>query len=124
MTDDVAYNSLGEKGRDLVSDINIRRSLSILYAHDYALIKHIEQIDRDFILLSLQPYYSKNFKDFNLFQSATPIDYDEISQDPVYIGNLEWLRDNRILSSSRYQKIKDNVETLIISLNEKIQKNE
>lgn len=121
LSDDVAYNSLGERGRELVSDIDIRRELSILYAHDYAFIKQLEDIDRDNLLFNLQPYYVKNFRDFKLFHSATPIDYEDLRQDPVYMGYLEWLRGNRIHTVIRYKEIKDQVETLVVLMEKEIQ---
>lgn len=121
LSDDVAYNSLGERGRELISDIHIRSKLSTLYAHDYAYIKQLEGVDRDNLLFNLQPYYVENFRDFNLFRSATPIDYENLRQDQVYIGYLEWLRDNRIYSVSRYKQIKDRVENLLMLMEKAIQ---
>lgn len=82
LSDDVAYNSLGERGRELISNLDIRSKLSTLYAHDYAYIRHLEAVDRDNLLFNLQLYYVENFQDFILFQSATPIDYEDLRQDP------------------------------------------
>lgn len=121
LSDDVAYNSLGERGRELISDIDIRSELSTLYAHDYAFIKKLEGIDRDNLLFNLQPYYVENFRDFIQFKSATPINYEDLRQDPVYIGYLEWLRENRIYTISRYKEINDQVETLVMLMEEEIQ---
>lgn len=121
LSDDVAYNLLKQRGRELVSDVNIRSKLSTLYAHDYAFIKQLEEIDRDNLLYNLQPYYARNFKNFDLFISATPRDYEGLRQDPFYIGNLEWLKGNRIATLSRYKKIKGQVEELITSMEEVIQ---
>lgn len=118
LSDDVAYNSLGERGRELISDLKIRSELSTLYAHDYAFIKQIEGIDRDYLLFNLQPYYVRNFKNFIMFQSATPIDYEDLRQDEVYIGNLEWLKGNRDYSVSSYKKIQERIETLVNSMEE------
>lgn len=121
LSDDVGYNSLGERGRELISDTDIRSELSTLYAHDYAFIKQLEGIDRDNLLFNLQPYYVENFRDFILFESATPINYEDLRQDPVYMGYLEWLRENRIYTVSRYKEIKDQVEKLVLLMEEEIQ---
>ncbi|MGY5851383.1 DUF6090 family protein [Salegentibacter sp. F14] len=121
LSDDVAYNLLGERGRELISDINIRSKLSTLYAHDYSFIKELEEVDRDYLLFNLQPYYAKNFKEFKLFQSATPRDYDDLRQDQFYIGSLEWLKGNRIHTVERYKQVKAKVKNLVVAMERVIQ---
>lgn len=98
LSDNVAYNSLESKGRQLVTNDSIRSMLSTLYAHDYGFIKELEIIDNENLLINIKPYYTRNFKEFRLFITATPINYTFILTDPTYIGELEWIRDNRFHS--------------------------
>jgi len=122
LSDNVAYNTLEKKGRQLITDINIRSELSTLYAHDYAFIKELEEIDRDNLLFNLQPYYTENFKEFILFQTATPINYEDLRNDFDYLGKLEWVRDNRKYTVARYGLIKNRVEDLVLVIEQEIEK--
>lgn len=109
LSDDAAYSSLGNKGRELVSNDSIRATLSVLYAHDYGFIKQIEKLDNKTISEIFMPYYSEHFRDFRLFESATPIDYEYLLKDSRYVGYLEWWISNRLHTTSRYDLIQNKV---------------
>lgn len=120
LTDDAAYNNLQDKGRHLVTNDSIRADLSILYAHDYKFIAALEEIDSQNLLLHLKPFYTRHFKNFKLFKNAEPINYDYLIEDPEYISQLEWIRDNRIYTVSRYKTIKNNVGNIIDMLDKEL----
>ena len=120
LTDDAAYNNLQDKGRHLVTNDSIRAKLSKLYAHDYKFIVALEEIDSQNLLLHLKPYYTRHFKNFSLFKNAEPRNYDFLIEDPEYISQLEWIRDNRRYTVYRYKTIKDKVENIIGMLDEEL----
>lgn len=120
LTDDAAYNNLQDKGRQLITNDSIRAQLSILYAHDYKYIVALEEIDSQNLLFNLKPYYTRHFKNFSLFRSAEPRNYEHLIEDPIYISNLEWIRDNRIYTVSKYRAIKQKVENIINMLDEEL----
>lgn len=120
LTDDAAYNNLQDKGRYLVTNDSIKAQLSILYAQDYKYITALEEIDGQNLLFNLKPYYTRHFKNFSLFRNAKPRNYDYLIEDPVYISQLEWIRDNRIFTVYRYKTIKRKVEKIISMLDEEL----
>jgi hypothetical protein len=120
LTDDAAYNNLQDKGRHLVTNDSIRANLSILYAHDYKFIVALEEIDNQNLLFHLKPFYTQHFKNFRLFRSAKPRNYNYLIKDPEYISQLEWIRDNRIYTVSRYKTIKNKVENILDLLDEEL----
>ncbi len=113
LSDDAAYSSLQNYGRDLISNETLKKKLSLLYAHDYAYIKEIEQIDSETLTHIFLPFYSRHFKDFRLFGTATPIDYTFLLKDPRYLGHLEWWQSARLYTTSRYRTINKKVNELI-----------
>ena len=121
LSDDAAYTSLQVFGRELISNEDIRKELSVLYAHDYKFVKELEEIDADMLTVTLQPFYSKHFRDFRLFQSATPIDYIFLLNDPQYLGHLEWWRSNRLYTNSRYNLIREKVDEIISLIDKQLE---
>lgn len=120
LSDDNAYNSLQNYGREIISNDSLRSKLAILYAHDYAFIKKLEEVDNLTLTNHFQPYYFKHFKDFKLFETATPRDYSFLVHDSKYIEMLEWWKSSRIYSTTRYNLIDKKVRDIIQMIDEEL----
>lgn len=124
LSDHAVYTSLQNYGRELISNNSIRNRLSVLYAHDYAYIKKLEELDAQTLIHIFQPFYSAHFKEFRLFETATPINYALLLNNPEYVSNLEWWRSNRLYTTSRYDTISEKVTDLLNLINLELQARE
>lgn len=115
-----AYETLTEKGRELITNDSLRSGLATLYTRDYVYLKHIEKIDFDHLVHNVAPYYSKTFKDFRFGSNATPVDYESLLKDYYFFGLMEWLRTNREFLIAQYEETESKVKHLLQVLEEGI----
>lgn len=115
------YETLTYKGREIISNNELRLGLASLYSHDYKYLKKVEEIDYNHLVNNVVPYYSRNFKNFQFGQSATPVDYNKLMNDDFYFGLLEWLKTDRIFLLQRYEGTRKKVSKLIAMIDEEIE---
>lgn len=115
-----AYETLTNKGRELITNDSLRTSLASLYAHDYTYLKKVEKIDFDHMVNNVAPYYSSHFKDFHFAITATPVDYEALKNDNYFLGLLEWLRADREILLARYYVTKEKIENLLRLLEKEV----
>lgn len=120
LSDNMVYRSLEVSGRALISSNTIRKAASVLYAHDYAFIKQLEQIDNELLNSFFRPYYGRHFYDHRMFVSSTPRDPSFVLNDPVFEGNLEWWISGKKMIVPRYNNLAGKVEDLIAKLDQEL----
>lgn len=114
-------NDLADINRNLVSNNAISSQLATTHSYNYELIKTIDKIDMDHVKDKVMPYYGEHFKEFKLFQTAPPIDYDFLLIDPYYKGLLEWLNSNREITIPQYIATKAKIEELLGLIEEELE---
>lgn len=115
-----AYETLTEKGRELITHDSLRSGLATLYTRDYVYLKHVEKIDFDHLVHNVAPYYSKTFKNFRFGSNATPVDYESLLKDQYFFGLMEWLRTNREFLIAQYKETEIKVKNFLQILEEEI----
>jgi hypothetical protein len=97
-----AHEALASVGLQIVSDNDLRLRIARLFSEQYKVMNMNNDIDMDMNLEVFRPYYLHNFRDLRFKQSATPINYDRLVDDPYYANIVDYrrivLRANRITS--------------------------
>lgn len=111
------YESLKSQGLDLVSDNELRSDIVRVYERTYARLEESRDAERRIIIDLLEPYFLKHFEDMRFNQSATPLDYDALLDDPQFLNLIDYrlqvTRQNQIPTYERAVKeIRQLVEDL------------
>lgn len=87
---DGAYESLKSLGIDLVGDPALRTAITDVYEVQYHLLEDIANIEENVLWEVLRPYYMTHFRDLRFGQSATPLDYQQVVNDPYYPNIIQY----------------------------------
>jgi hypothetical protein len=95
-----AYESLKSQGLGLVSDQGLRSEITRVYEQTYPLLERVRDGEREATLELLRPYVLLHFRDLVFGQSATPLDYDAVSNDVEFLNlasyRLQLTRQNHV----------------------------
>jgi hypothetical protein len=115
------YESLKSAGLQMISSDELRLSIARLYSELYEILLINNDIDMGITLETFRPYYLQNFRNLRFKQSATPIDYETIINDPYYHNIVDYrlvvMRANRIKS---YTRSIDEIREVLAMLEEEL----
>jgi hypothetical protein len=87
---DGAYESLLSMGIDLVSDPALRTAIADVYEVQYRRLEDIGATEEKVHWEVVRPYYTIHFRDVRGGQNATPLDYQQVINDPEYRNIVEY----------------------------------
>lgn len=105
MWDSEPYQTLRVRGREAITDGEIRRMLSRLYSFDYGYARKLEVRHHAYHERYLMPYYFQHFRDLPPYDSASPHDYPALSADPTYVALLQWTAAHHATSARWYDTL-------------------
>ena len=85
-----AYETLKSLGLQTVTDHELRALLARVFDFHYQRFAGAHLIEQEITLNVLRPYYLKHFVDLQFHQSATPIDYQNVVNDPYFRNILHY----------------------------------
>lgn len=89
-----AYESLKSQGLGLIRDDALRSHIAEVYEWSYARARGAQDGERSSVLDLLRPYFLLHFKDLRFNRSATPLDYEFISNDPEFLNLADYRLQN------------------------------
>lgn len=87
---DGAYESLKSMGIDLVSDPALRTAITDVYEVQYRRLENISDTEEIVHWEVMRPYYMNHFRDLRGGQNATPMDYQQVVNDPEYQNIVQY----------------------------------
>ncbi|MGM0582128.1 MAG: hypothetical protein ACQETL_15720 [Bacteroidota bacterium] len=120
LSDQSIYEYLQQNGRSIIDNDSLRFKITKLYAEDYQLIHELQAITNNIFKIQLYPYYAENFKDYKLFQNATPVNYQKLISSNHYITLLEMFLSQRRISVPRYEIAVKKVKSIIYLLDQEL----
>ncbi|MFN2601496.1 MAG: hypothetical protein ABR582_01935 [Gemmatimonadaceae bacterium] len=88
--DRAPYEALKARGLDLVSDDSLRTELIKLYDNVYADLEQSESDDRNVTFEVVRPYFLKAFRNIRFRESATPLNYAAVVDDPYFLNVVDY----------------------------------
>jgi hypothetical protein len=99
-----AYETLKSTGLQSVSNRELRIGIARIYDHWYQQITGGHDVDLGANIDLMRPYFLRHFRDLDIWNSATPIDYQVIINDPYFHNMVDYrltvLRINQLNSYS------------------------
>ncbi len=87
---DGAYASLVSMGIDLVSEPALRTAITDVYEVQYRRLEVIAAIEEKVHWEVVRPYYMIHFRNLRGGQNATPMDYQQVANDPEYQNIVQY----------------------------------
>jgi len=115
------YESLKSQGLELISDDGLRSHIARVYEQTYPNAERAIASERAVVLDLLRPYFLVHFRDLRFNESATPLDYDEVSKDAEFLNlvdyRLQLVRQNHIpLLQHATSEMRDLIEATALEL--------
>jgi hypothetical protein len=88
------YESLKSQGLGLIEDDALRSHIARVYETSYTRARGAIDDERSTVLDLLRPYFLMHFRDLRFNESATPLDYDLISNDPEFLNLADYRLQN------------------------------
>jgi hypothetical protein len=82
------YEALKSRGFDLIRDDSLRLRLIYYYENEFPVLQDAYLNDRQFVTDLVYPYFHVHFHSPNRGTIQLPIDYEELSTDPVFANLL------------------------------------
>ena len=89
-TNKAGYESLKSQGLGLISDDGLRSHVARVYEQTYPRVEASLELERGIVLDLLRPYFLVYFRDLRFGQRATPLDYDAVSADGVFLNHVDY----------------------------------
>lgn len=87
---DGAYESLKSVGVDLVSNSTLRAAITNVYEVQYRRLEIIANTEENVVWEVVRPYYLIHFRAISFEQNATPLDYQQVVNDPEYKNIVQY----------------------------------
>ena len=84
------YESLKSLGIDLVRNSVLRRAITNVYEVEYRRLEDIAYIEENVLWEVARPYYLTHFRDLRFGLNATPLDYQQVINDPEYQNIVQY----------------------------------
>jgi len=88
------YESLKSQGLGLIKDDALRSHIARVYERSYDRARGARDAESSIVLGLLRPYFLLHFKDLQYNSSATPLDYEFISNDVEFLNLADYRRQN------------------------------
>jgi len=88
------YESLKSQGLGLIKDDALRSHIARVYERSYDRARGARDAESSIVLGLLRPYFLLHFKDLQYNSSATPLDYEFISNDAEFLNLADYRRQN------------------------------
>lgn len=88
------YESLKSQGLGLIKDDALRSHIARVYEGSYDKARGARDAEASIVLGLLRPYFLGHFKDLRFNSSATPLDYEFISNDPEFLNLADYRLQN------------------------------
>lgn len=117
------YELLKSKGLETISNIELRREISILYDRYYTYIHTLEEERYRYNYTTVISQLQTKFHDNEIFVSSTPNDYLKLKQDTEFKEILNFTYGiNAYVFKNDYSKTRDLVAALILSIDQELSK--
>jgi hypothetical protein len=115
-----AYETLKARGVDIITNDTLRGS--VVRMHD-VIYNDLLVNERNFDYVDLQEnkrFMLANMTEWKLFDSAKPMDYERLRQDPEFRNRLEYTVQCRTMTCTRIERAKAECERVILALEKEI----
>lgn len=117
------YELLKSKGLETISNIELRREISVLYDRYYTYIHTLEEERYRYNYTTVISQLQTKFHDNEIFVSSTPNDYEKLKKDSEFKEILNFTYGiNSYVYKNDYSKTRDLVATLIMSIDQELTK--
>jgi len=117
-----AYETLKSRGLDIIENDTLRSQITNLHDNFYNYILEIQQSFDYSDLNENKQIMLKHMSDWKFFESAKPINYEQLSQDKEFRNRLKYIMQARQISIHRYQRAIDECADVIINIEKEVDK--
>jgi len=111
------YESLKSQGLGLLSDQDLRSQVARVYEQTYRRVEFQVDLETDVVLGLLRPYFLRHFRDLELAQSATPLDYQALLANVEFLNSVAYrLQTVRQVHISTFEEAISDVRELITAI--------
>ena len=115
------FETLKTRGLDIISNDSIRLEIAYIYDYNYEYIIAFQERGR----ANKKKYYEyllANFKDINLLQSASPINYAQLMQDIEFINLINANSEFNSYTNNYYMYTESKINSLIKKIETEIKR--
>ena len=118
--DEAAYETLKQRGMETITDDPVRTAVGRVYGMEYPRVISFQRSSTELVLRQVVPFYTANFRDLRLFQTATPVDYPALQASVEYAALLDWLVMMHAGQASQMETLEAEVVTLLALLDDEL----
>lgn len=116
--DEAAYETMKQRGMDIVTDDSLRISIGHLYGVTYPSVSYYQDFAGRFVEQHQIPFYNANFEDARFGVTATPVNYSALLGSTEFVSILDWLVVNNSVLAGMLEGAEAEVVDLIHRLDE------
>ena len=115
-----AYETLKSRGLDIIENDTLRNQIINLHDNIYNYILEIQQSFDYLDVNENKQFMLKFMSDWKFFESAKPLNYDQISQNMEFRNRLKYTMQSRQISIHRYKRAVNECEDVIMNIGKEL----